>query len=162
MSLKVSRVFGILSAILYGIALAVSLFAFLLRPLIFRLMNAPEAFFNAEQSYLPVNSIVNCAIGLLIAALYLMLILLLKPGRGGSIAVVIVFAAVLIIEGVLIAPLVSTALTAFTGRLYGAETLAAVSVLESGTSLLTSFFRVPASLLMLLSMGGYWGKSVRK
>ena len=162
MSLKVSRIFGILSAVLFGAALAVSLFSFLLRPLIFRLMNAPESLYDAEQSYLPVNTIVSCAVSLLIAALYLLLLLLLKPSRGGSIAIVIVFAVVLFLRQALLSPLLSTAVTSLTARWYGAETLAAVSILENGASFLTAFFTVPAMLLLLLSMGGYWGKSVPK
>ena len=162
MNLKVSRIFGILSAALHGVALVVSLFSFLLRPLIFRLMHAPEDMFDASQFYLPVNTILGCSVSLLIAVLYLVLILALKPSKGGSIAVVIVFAVVLFLTSALISPLLSTAATAITGRYYGSRTLAAVSMLETGAGFLTRFFTVPASLLMLLSMGGYWGKCVPK
>ena len=103
-------------------------------------------------------SIVNTVIRLLIAGVYLVLILLLKPTKGGSIAVVIVFSVLLVLNGVLISPLIGLGFQSAVAR-YGAVMMASHAALSGFVSGLVSFFTVPASILMYLSMGGYWGKT---
>ncbi len=160
MRLVTSRILGILAAGLSLLALLLALLSPLFKNLIFRLFNMPEAL--ADQPAFPVNAVVSAAVFFLIAALYLLLLLLLKPSRGGSIALVIVFAAVLFLNGAVVMPLLSTALTTATGVIRGAAALAARSTMESAAGYLVSFFTVPANLLMLLSMGGYAGQAVKK
>lgn len=157
MSLKTSRIFGILAAALYGLALIVSLLTILFRVPILRLYHAPEEMYAAAG--IPVNTIVRCAVFFLVILLYAILILALKPSRGGSIAIAVVFAAVLLLLNGVLFPLLSTASTLFVGYRMGAMSLAGNSVMETGASFLTSFFTTPAFLLALISMGGYWGKT---
>ena len=160
MSLKAARILHVVASALFVLALLASILAIVFQEQIMMLYTAdPEviAFRSA-----PIGSILGILLRLLIAMAYMILLFALKPSKGGSIAVVIVFAVVLFLTSALISPLLSTAATAITGRYYGSRTLAAVSMLETGAGFLTRFFTVPASLLMLLSMGGYWGKCVPK
>ena len=160
MSLKAARILHVVASALFVLALLASILAIVFQEQIKMLYTAdPEviAFRSA-----PIGSILGILLRLLIAMAYMILLFALKPSKGGSIAVVIVFAVVLFLTSALISPLLSTAATAITGRYYGSRTLAAVSMLETGAGFLTRFFTVPASLLMLLSMGGYWGKCVPK
>lgn len=161
MSLKTSRIFGILAAALYGLALIVSLLSILFRVPILRLFGAPLEVYGSAGA--PWNTIVRCAVFFLVILLYAILILAIKPSRGGSIAVAVVFAAVLLLLNGVLFPLLSTASTLFVGYRMGGIALAGNSVLETGANLLTSFFTTPGFLLALISMGGYWGKTaVRK
>jgi len=149
--------------ILHIVAFALFLLAFLVPILAIPFQGQIKSLYTTDPEVLmvtsvPIEAIVNTVIRLLIAGVYLVLILLLKPTKGGSIAVVIVFSVLLVLNGVLISPLIGLGFQSAVAR-YGAVMMASHAALSGFVSGLVSFFTVPASILMYLSMGGYWGKT---
>ena len=159
MSLKAARILHVVASALFVLALLASSLAIVFQEQIKMLYTAdPEviAFRSA-----PIGSILGILLRLLIAMAYMILLFALKPSKGGSIAVVIVFAVLLLLDGVLITPVIGLISQAGVNS-YGTLAVASYSIVSRAASTLSSLFAVPANVLMVISMGGYWGQSVRK
>ena len=151
----------ILSALAFGLralALIAVLLLTVLQEPVTRLYNTdPEV---AAIHTVPWSSIIPALIWLILAGVIL-LVLLKRPRRGGTIALTVVSAVLYAVLGVLIFPALGLALTQAIAR-QGADALASSSALSSAISTVTGFLSTPASILSLLALGGACGKSFRE
>ena len=159
MSLTTARVFGIIATVLFALA-----FLFVL--LVIPFQEQIKMLYTQDPEVIrfhsvPVGAIILSLLELLVAGVYLILILALKPTKAGSIAVVIVFAALILLNGVLISPAISLISQASVNA-YGVRAAASNSALNGFASAGRGFLSAPAVVLMYLSMGGYWGKTAVK
>ena len=159
MSLTTARVFGIIATVFF-------LLAFLFVLLVIPFQEQIKMLYNQDPEVIrfhsvPVGSIILSLLQLLVAGVYLLLILVLKPTKGGSIAVVIVFAALILLNGALISPVISMISQASVNA-YGARAAASYSAVSGFASAGMGFLSAPAAVLMYLSMGGYWGQTALK
>jgi len=159
MSLTTVRVLQIIAAALFLLALLSSILVITFQAQI-KMMYTDQPEVIAFRSA-PIGPIINILIRLLIAMVYLLLVFALKPSKGGSIAVVIILLSLLILDGVLISPAVSL-LAQASANAYGSYASVSYSIVNSAAGTLSSFFTAPAYILMVISMGGYWGQNARK
>ena len=108
----------------------------------------------------PWMSIVQALVWLILAGIIL-LVLVKRPGKGGTIALTVVSAVLYAVLGVVIFPALGLALTQAVAR-QGADALASGSARSSALSLVLPFLSTPASILSLLALGGACGKSFRE
>ena len=159
MSLNTARILHVIASALFLLALLASILVIFFQAQIKQLYTQdPEVI--AFRS-VPIGPIVNILIRLLIAMVYMILLFALKPSKGGSIAVVIVLSVLLLLHGILITNTVNL-LSQASANAYGVYAVASYSAVSGAASRLSAFFTVPASILMAVSMGGYWGQSARK
>ena len=150
----------VLSALSFGLralALIVVLLMTVLQEPIKRLYNPdPEI---AAIHTVPWAAIVQALIWLILAGVIL-LVLLKRPGRGGTIALTIVSAVLYAFVGVV----VSMVLNLFVTRgiaLKGTLELTSSTALTNAIGTATAFLNTPALILSLLALGGACGKNFR-
>ena len=159
MKLTTARVLQIVAAALFVLALLASVLVIVFQAQIKQLYTQdPEVI---AFRTVPIGTIIGTLIRLLIAAVYTILLFALKPSKGGSIAVVIVMAALLLLDGILISPVIGLA-SQMSVNSYGTYAVASYSAVSRAASVFSSLFAVPADILMVISIGGYWGQNVRK
>ncbi|MBO4878969.1 MAG: hypothetical protein J5544_01780 [Clostridia bacterium] len=150
MSNKTSRNLQCAAVILFGIALILTIVSiFAQAPLKGFINSDPEI---GKITSVPWMAIVSIAFRLILSIICL-LVIAGKPSRGGAIALTIVSAILLILSAMFIEPALGMVFTRLVSR-SGANTLISYNALSSVVSMLTGVFSAPASVLMLLSLGG--------
>lgn len=151
----------VLSTLAFGLralALIAVLLMTVLQEPVKRLYSAdPEV---AAIHTVPWSSIISALIWLILAGVIL-LVLLKRPGRGGTIALTVVSAVLCAVLGVVIFPAVSLFYTRALIQ-QGNVVYASYSALSNAMSLVLPFLSTPASILSLLALGGACGKSFRE
>ena len=109
----------------------------------------------------PWSAIIPALFWLILAGVIL-LVLLKRPRRGGTITLTIVSAVLFAVFGVVIFPALSLAVTQAVAQRGGPDAIASSAALASALSLVTPFLSTPASILSLLALGGACGKSFRE
>ena len=97
---------------------------------------------------------------LLIPALVYLILVFQRMAPAGTRTTVIVLAIVMGVTMALCLPLLETWITVLVGQ-EGTIAMAHYSSLNGAVSFLTAFSLVPAEIMMLLSMGGFFGKDTR-
>ena len=150
MSNKTSRNLQCAAVILFGIALILTIVSiFAQAPLKGFINSDPEI---GKITSVPWMTIVSIAFRLILSIICL-LVIAGKPSRGGAIALTIVSAILLILSAMFIEPALGMVFTRLVSR-NGANALISYNALSSVVSMLTGIFSAPASVLMLLSLGG--------
>ena len=108
----------------------------------------------------PWSAIVQALIWLILAGIIL-LVLLKRPGRGGTIALTIVSALLYAFFGVVVSGILQISVTQAIS-IQGAKEIASNSALSAALSMVTPFLATPASILSLLALGGACGKDFRR
>lgn len=158
MSVKTCRVLQIIAFVLFALAFLCAILAIPFQKFLVSIYTSDPAVL-AEFNF-PWQALLHSFFLLIPALIYL--ILVLKPmSPGGSKATVIVLAIHLGFLLILILPLLSTFITSEVAR-EGQIALVHYNNLNSITSIVTSLLTVPAEIMMLLSMGGFFGKDSRK
>ena len=151
----------VLSTLAFGLralALIAVLLMTVLQEPVKRLYSAdPEV---AAIHTVPWSSIIPALFWLILAGVIL-LVLLKRPGKGGTIALTIVSAVLCAVLGVLVFPAVSLLYTRALVQ-QGNVAYASYSALSNAMSLVLPFLSTPASILSLLALGGACGKSFRE
>ena len=150
MSNKTSRNLQCAAVILFGIALILTIVSiFAQAPLKGFINSDPEI---GKITSVPWMAIVSIAFRLILSIICL-LVIAGKPSRGSAIALTIVSAILLILSAMFIEPALGMVFTRLVSR-GGANALISYNALSSVVSMLTGVFSAPASVLMLLSLGG--------
>ena len=150
MSNKTSRNLQCAAVILFGIALILTIVSiFAQAPLKGFINSDPEI---GKITSVPWMTIVSIAFRLILSIICL-LVIAGKPSRGSAIALTIVSAILLILSAMFIEPALGMVFTRLVSR-SGANALISYNALSSVVSMLTGVFSAPASVLMLLSLGG--------
>ena len=89
----------------------------------------------------------------LILSIVCLVVIAKQPSRGKAIALTVIAAVLFAAFSAVITPAVSTATTMTVSR-QGADHLASYVSLTQATSFVSDVFSIPASILMLLSLGG--------
>lgn len=89
----------------------------------------------------------------LILSIVCLAVIAKRPARGKAIALMVIAAVLFAAFSAVITPAVSTATTMTVSR-QGADHLASYVSLTQATSFVSNVFSIPASILMLLSLGG--------
>ncbi len=97
----------------------------------------------------------------LILAVVVLLVLLKRPGRGGTIVLTVATALLWGFFSVVFFPVLSVVFTRVTAGQGGTQAIASASALSSALSLALPILSTPASILSLLALGGACGKDFR-
>ena len=150
MSNKTSRNLQCAAVILFGIALILTIVSIFAQAPLKGIINSdPEI---GKITSVPWMAIVSIAFRLILSIICL-LVIAGKPSRGSAIALTIVSAILLILSAMFIEPALGMVFTRLVSR-SGANALISYNALSSVVSMLTGIFSAPASVLMLLSLGG--------
>ena len=146
-----------LAVLLRTLALIVILMLTVFQEPVKRLYGVSEEI--AAVRSVPWSAIVQALIWLILAGIIL-LVLLKRPSRGGTIALTIVSALLYAFFGVVVSGVLQISVTQAIS-IQGAKEIASNSALSSALSMLTPFLSTPASILSLLALGGACGKDFR-
>ena len=114
----------------------------------------------ASVHTVPWSSIIPALFWLILAGVIL-LVLLKRPRRGGTITLTIVSAVLFAVFGVVIFPALSLAVTQAVAQRGGPDAIASSSALSNAMGLVIPFLSTPALILSLLALGGACGKDFR-
>ncbi len=157
MTIKTVRVLQSVAVILYAAALAIAILAVPLQSSFLSLYGRSGA---NDPRVIPFGAIAKALLNFVPAVIYLVLLKKWKPTVKGSRALSIAFAVALAVQQILLSFILNFLVDMIVSRLYGVSVLAAYTVLSGAISWISVFFTVPAEILMLLSLGGYWGKDL--
>lgn len=154
---KTCIVLSALAMALRALALIVILLMTVLQEPVKQLYSAdPEV---AAIHTVPWSSIISALVWLILAGVIL-LVLLKRPGKGGTIALTVVSAVLCAVLGVVIFPAVNLLFTRALVQ-QGDMAYASYASLSSAINTVTGFLNTPALILSLLALGGACGKSFR-
>ena len=154
MKLKLIKVLTVISAALYATAFLISLISVFFRAVILRMYGYSGS--AGIGAAFPLRIVLELLASTLTAAVIMLIILKVRPTRRKTTILAIIMTVFLIMQSTLILPAMSVALSALEGRL-GAETYTIRTIMNAGTSTVTSFLTAPAWILLILAVGGWWG-----
>lgn len=159
MSIKTCRTLQLIAVILFATALLLTLLAIPFQSHIKQIYNPDPAI--REVRSIPYEMLISTGFQLLLSVICLAVIAS-RPSRGGAIALTIVIALLLGIFRVIVYPALS-ALIIRSISMRGAAAITSHMALSNGlTTFLVNLFACPASILMLLSLGGCIAKKAEK
>lgn len=150
MSNKTSKNLQLAAVILFGLALLSVIAATVFQQTVKQIYHTnPSAL---KITSVPWPALVSCALYLILSIVCLVVIAK-QPSRGKAIALTVIAAILFAAFSAVITPAVSTATTMTVSR-QGADHLASYVSLTQAASFVSNVFSIPASILMLLSLGG--------
>ena len=157
MSVKTCRTLQIIAFILFALAFLGTLLAIPFQKAIVSIYTSDPAVLS--EFNFPWAALLRTFF-LLIPALVYLILVFRSMTPAGTRAAVIVLAIVMGLTMALFLPLLDLGITALVNR-EGMIAAAHYSSLNGAVTFLTAFSLVPAEILMLLSMGGFFGKDTR-
>ena len=157
MSVKTCRILQIIAFSLFVLALLLTIVSVFCQTFIKSIYTtAPEIL---SQFNLPWGAFFRCLL-YVILGLVSMILVLIPMSSGGSRAVTIIMAIVTGVHMGLILPALDMLINTLAGQ-EGMIEFSAYNYLNSAVSLVVSFLTVPALILMLVGLGGFFGKDSR-
>lgn len=157
MSIKTCRILQIIAFALFAMSFLGALLAIPFQKTIISIYTTDEAVLS--EFNFPWAALLRTFF-LLIPALVYLILVFRSMTPAGTRAAVIVLAIVMGVTMALCLPLLESWITVLVGQ-EGTIAMAHYSSLNGAVSFLTAFSIVPAEILMLLSMGGFFGKDTR-
>ena len=154
---KTCIVLSVLAVVLRALALIAILTLTVFQEPVKRLYSVSEEI--AAVRSVPWSAIVQALIWLILAGIIL-LVLLKRPGRGGTIALTIVSALLYAFFGVVVSGILQISVTQAIS-IQGAKEIASNAALSNALAMVTPFLSTPASILSILALGGACGKDFR-